>query len=224
MLEAVIFDFDGVITDSEILHFRTFNQVLASYGIKITKNDYYKNYLGLTDRDVFGLMAEKLGSTAPPIEKLIEQKNHIFEELAKTDGKIIEGVRNFLQMLYENKIPMAICSGALLVEIEIVLEGAKLRHFFEAVVSAEQVKKGKPNPQGYLLALAKLNAKKQTSIKPNQCIGVEDSHWGLEAIKAARMHPVAITNSYNAEQLKPAEKIVANLNELSIEDLNKICN
>ena len=118
---------------------------------------------------------------------------------------------------------MAICSGALLAEIELISEEAGLRHFFTAIVSAEHVKKGKPHPEGFLLALQKLNEGRTNPIPPNQCIVIEDSSWGLEAAKAAGMHTIAVTNSYDPDQLPLAEKIVTRLNELSINDLQQLC-
>jgi len=225
MLKAVIFDFDGVITDSEILHLRAFNRVLAQYGIEITTKDYYKEYLGLTDVDCFKLLIHQglLEAEQQQIENLVKQKNLIFEEMAKTEGQIIEGIRDFLQMLKENNVPMAICSGAVRAEIELILEQAQLRHFFAVIVSAEQVRKGKPHPEGFLLTLQELNINVTDPILPNQCIAIEDSHWGLEAAKAAEMHTVAVTNSYDADQLAMAERIVARLNELSIGDLQQLC-
>ena len=225
MLRAVIFDFDGVITDSEILHLRAFNRVLAQYGIEIKTKDYYKDYLGLIDVDCFQLVANKgrLGLDGREIENLVKQKNQVFQELAKTEGRIIEGVRDFLEMLRQNNIPTAICSGALLTDIELILEEARLRSFFDVIVSAEQVKKGKPNPEGFLLTLQKLNHDQQISIAGEQCVVIEDSHWGLKAAKAAGMHTIAVTNSYDAEQLTMAEKIVTQLDELSIDDLQKLC-
>ena len=226
MLKAVIFDFDGVITDSEILHLRSFNRVLAQqYGVEITTKAYYKDYLGLTDFECFKLVADErqLALDDQQIANLMKQKTQIFEELAKAEGRIIEGVRDFLKMLEQNNILIAICSGAVLAEIELILEEARLRHFFTVIVSAEQVKKGKPDPEGFLLALEKLNQNRQTAILPNQCIVVEDSHWGLKAAKAAGMHTIAVTNSYDADKLTLAEKIVAQLTELSIDDLQQLC-
>jgi beta-phosphoglucomutase len=225
MLGAIIFDFDGVITDSEILHLRSFNRVLAQFGIEISTKDYYKDYLGFTDVDCFQLVARKsrLGLDDQEIKNLVKQKNHIFAELAKTEGRIIEGVRDFLEMLKQNNVPMAICSGAVLAEIALILEEARLRSFFEVIVSAEDVKKGKPDPEGFLLSLQKLNHEGHTQIESDQCIVIEDSHWGLKAGKAAGMHTIAVTNSYDAEQLAVAEKIVTQLSELSIDDLHKLC-
>ncbi len=225
MLRAVIFDFDGVITDSEILHLRAFNRVLAQFGIEIKTKDYYKDYLGLTDVDCFQLVAHKgrLGLDGREIKTLVKQKNQVFQELAKTEGRIIEGVRDFLEMLRQNNVPMAICSGAVLAEIELILEEARLRPFFAVIVSAEQIKRGKPDPEGFLLTLQELNHERQIHIESDQCIVIEDSHWGLEAAKAAGMHTIAVTNSYDAEQLAMAERIVTRLNELSIDDLQKLC-
>lgn len=232
MLKAVIFDFDGVITDSEILHLRAFNRVLARYDIEIAKKDYYKEYLGLTDADCFNLAAQRNRPKldGQQIENLVKQKNQIFEQLAQTDGRIIEGVRDFLQMLQKNNVPMAICSGAVRAEIELILEQAQLRHFFSIIVSAEQVKRGKPHPDGFLLTLKKLNqcvipaqAGIQNPILPGHCIVIEDSHWGLEAAKAAGMHTIAVTNSYDAKQLTLAEKIVNRLDELTVNDLQNLC-
>jgi beta-phosphoglucomutase len=225
MLRAIVFDFDGVITDSEVLHLRSFNKVLAQYGVEISTKNYYKEYLGLSDIDCFKALINKkvLQKPAQGIENLAKEKNQVFEKLAKTEGRIIEGVRDFLQMLRQNNIPMAICSGALLAEIELVLEQARLRPFFEVIVSAEFVKKGKPSPEGFLLTLRKLNRNRRNPILPNQCIVIEDSHWGLEGARAAGMHTVAVTNSYDADQLTMAEKIVTGLGDLSIDALQELC-
>ena len=232
MLKAVIFDFDGVITDSEILHLRAFNGSLAQYGVEITTKDYYKDYLGFTDVDCYKSLIQQglLKIDEQKIGDLIREKTQIFEELAKTEGRTIEGVHDFLKTLEQNNIPMAICSGALSAEIELILEEARLRHFFATIVSAEQVRKGKPNPEGFLLTLQRLNhsvipaqAGIRNPILSDQCIVIEDSRWGLKAAKAAGMHAIAVTNSYEADELSLAEKIVTRLNELSINDLQQLC-
>jgi len=225
MLKAVIFDFDGVITDSEVLHLRAFNRSLAPYGVEIATKDYYQTYLGFCDADCYKMLISQgqLKIDERKIGDLIKEKTRIFEELARTEGRTIEGVHDFLKMLEHNKIPMAICSGALLAEIELLLEEARLRHFFTTIVSAEQVKKGKPHPEGFLLALQRLNSGRNPAITPGQCIIIEDSQWGLQAGKAAGMHTIAVTNSYDAEQLTIAEKIVASLSDLTIDDLRQLC-
>jgi beta-phosphoglucomutase len=225
MLGAVIFDFDGVIVDSESLHHRAFNLACAQFHIEISTKDYYDKFLGLTDAEVFCLLSDekKLGWPPEQIERLVEQKTAAFKRLAKTEAQLMPGVREFVQMLKDKHIPMAISSGALLPEIELILQGAGLRDFFEIIVSAEQVKHGKPHPEGFLLALAKLNEKTRGQIRPNQCIVIEDSRWGLQAAKAAGMHPVAVANTYEPKQLRLAEKIVKKLTDLSLHDLQNLC-
>jgi len=225
MLEAVIFDFDGVITDSEILHFRAFNNVLAQHGLELTKKEYYTRYLGLSDIDCFGTLIDegRLGIEKAQVKGLIQQKTRVFEQLARTDGKIIEGVRDFLDMLTTARVPIAICSGALRAEIELILEDAGLRRLFDVIVSAEEVSRGKPDPEGFLLALERLNETVVTPITPGQCIVIEDSHWGLKAAHAAGMHTIAVTNTYDAEQLSAAHRVVHRLSDLALDDLNGLC-
>ncbi len=225
MLRAVIFDFDGVITDSEILHFRAFNAVLTQYGFQLTKPEYYKKYLGMSDADCFrALIAEgRLPIPEPQIKNLGQQKTRVFEKLARTEGRIIEGVREFLDTLSAAKVPTAICSGALRAEIELILEEAGLRGYFDVIVSAEEVQRGKPDPEGFLLALEKLNEVWPEPSAPECCIVIEDSHWGLKAARAAGMRTVAVTNTYEAAQLKQADRVVARLDELTMDDLQRIC-
>jgi beta-phosphoglucomutase len=225
MLRAVIFDFDGVITDSEILHFRAFNAVLAPHGFELSKHEYYKDYLGLADKDCFkALIGEgRLRIQESHVPDLIQQKTRIFEKLARTEGRIIEGVREFLGLLAGAQVPIAICSGALRPEIELILEEAGLRDRFDVIVSAEEVRHGKPDPEGFLLALQKLNDVWPDPIVPECCLVVEDSHWGLKAARAAGMRTVAVTNTYDAAQLKQADRVVHRLDDLTLDDLRRIC-
>jgi beta-phosphoglucomutase len=225
MLEAVIFDFDGVLVDSEKLHYQAFNRVLNKFNFQLSLRDYYDKFLGLSDLELLQVVDKerRLSLSNQQFDSVLGEKAQIFKEMAATEAGIIDGVREFLKMLAESKIPMAICSGALSPEIEMILNGAGLRNYFEAIVSAEQVKRGKPDPEGFSLALKLLNKKLKKSTRAGNCVVIEDSRWGLEAAKAAGMRAVAITNSYAAEHLKPADKVVVHLNDLSLAELNVIC-
>ncbi len=198
MLRAVIFDFDGVLVDTELLHHQAFNHIFAQFNFQISTAEYFKRFLGLSDRELLEVInkEKQLFLSENQLKQFLQEKAHTFKNLAMTQAAVIEGVPQFLKMLSDNKIPMAICSGALLPEIELILKGAGLRDYFDVLVSAEQVKKSKPDPEGFLLALKLLNRKKQT-IRPEDCVVIEDSHWGLEAAKNAGIHPVAVTNSYS---------------------------
>jgi beta-phosphoglucomutase len=229
MLKAVIFDFDGVLVDSELLHYQAFNHILTPLGVKMSKQQYFDNYLGLSDEELIRLMNKQHNLNLPDerLRQLLREKAGIFKELAVSQASIIDGVPAFLNILSDNKIPMAICSGALKQEIELILQGAGLRDFFDCIVSAEQVKRGKPDPEGFLLALKLLNKKASqpvvSKVEPQDCIVIEDSRWGLEAAKAAGMRCVAVTNSYAADYLRPSDKTIANLSELSMAELNSMC-
>ena len=102
------------------------------------------------------------------------------------------------------------------IKAQMVAEGASKREI-------AKVKKGKPSPEGFSLALQKLNTKIHHTIKANECIAIEDSLWGLKAAKDSGMHIVAITNSYEPDQLSIAEKTVSHLNQLTIDNLHKLC-
>jgi beta-phosphoglucomutase len=226
MLQAVIFDFDGVIADTEPLHFKAYNRVLGEYGIKITKKAYYRDFLGYTDHDCFGIIKkanpDKLGQTS--VKTLMQQKGEAYLELLRDRSCVISHVAEFLQMLTGSNLAIAICSGGLRNEIETVLLRARLHDFFEVIVTANEVKKGKPDPEGFNLALQLLNSCYQgKSIKAGDCVVIEDSHWGLEAAKAADMHTLAVTNSYAAAELAMAEMVVDNLGQILIEDLQRLC-
>jgi beta-phosphoglucomutase len=233
MLKAVIFDFDGVITDSEILHFRAFNQVLKQHGFELTKEEYYKTYLGFSDADCYAALIQegRLKIEKEQIRNLIDKKKVIYKEIALKEGKLNEGVRDFLLMLDENSIPMAICSGSLMSEVEMILADTGLRNLFKEIVSGEQVKRGKPDPEGFLLTLEKLNNNKTISnqmensnhIEANDCVVIEDSQWGLQAAKTAGMNIIAVTTSYGPEKLGMADKIIDHLKELSLDDLHQLC-
>jgi beta-phosphoglucomutase family hydrolase len=225
MLKAVIFDFDGVITDSEVVHMRTFNRLLAQFDFKIEPEDYYSNYLGLSDRDLLKTLIEqdKIPASVEDIPDLIRQKNKMFEQIMNNEGQLFDGVREFLDKLKQTDIRIAICSGALLSEIKLILDKTGLEDYFEQVVSAEQVERGKPYPDGFELALKRINKDKQGKIEPSECIVIEDSGWGIDAANAAGMHTVAVTNSFKKEDLAAAELIITSLEELEIDDLNKLC-
>jgi beta-phosphoglucomutase len=221
MVKVVIFDFDGVIADSEVLHFRAFNAILAQFDFQIQKPDYYQKYLGLTDKDCYKTLIQEghLPVTVDKVPDLVAQKKVVFKQFAESDGHIIDGLRPFLDLLNHHGIIKAICSGALEAEIQYTLAQAGLEDEFVTVVAADHVSVGKPDPEGYSLTLTRLQEIDPT-LTARQCIVIEDSHWGLKAAKAAGMKTIAVTNSYPAEQLSMADNIVSSLDLITVEDLD----
>jgi len=225
MLRAVIFDFDGVIADSEALHLRAFNVVLRPFGVVISTEAYYRDYLGLTDFECFTqvVAGRRLGLDEAAVRDLVARKNRVFKEFAATEGQIIDGVVPFLNMLGAASIPMAICSGAKRIEIGQILDQAGLNGYFETIVAADDVAKGKPDPQGFLLALDRLNEGRHPPITAAQCVAIEDSRWGLSAAQAAGMKTIAVTNSYDAAELTAADLVVDRLDALTLDHLHGLC-
>ncbi len=227
MLKAVIFDFDGVIADSEPLHCQAFQQVLKErLSIEITTDHYYRDYLGYTDVDlVENLIRDlELNVSDDEIEVLLAEKTVLFEELVRTKSSIIDGVSEFVEMLNNEQVPMAICSGALASDIELMLDGSCLADSFKVIVTADDTSKGKPDPEGFLLAVERLNEVCGKAILPGECVVIEDSHWGLDAAMSAGMVRVAVANTYTADELaESAEKVVTNLRELDMLELRQLC-
>ena len=225
MLKAVIFDFDGVISDSEPCHFAAYNKVLADFGIQISKQEYYAEYLGFTDYELFEDIKKryKTDFKGISIEQLVEQKAEVFQELIRQTDHLIDGIAELIGELKKNNIKIAINSGAIAADIKIMLAGSAIENSFDVIVSADDITKGKPDPEGYLLTLEKLNAISDSPISAKQCVVIEDSRWGIISAKKAGMHVIAVTNSYSAKELKDAEMIINSVRQLKISDLQKLC-
>jgi beta-phosphoglucomutase len=225
MLKAVIFDFDGVIADTENFHFEAFNEVLAVYSIDLTEEDYFEKYLGYSDLDCFNAFNSdcKMEWDDAEIEDLVQQKADVFESFVRSGKGVIKGVEEFVEMLRKNGILMGICSGATLRDIKAVMGSNELMKDFKVVITADDVICGKPDPEGYILARKRLEAAAGQAISPNECIAIEDSEWGLEAARAAGMHTIGVTNSYPVAALGLADKVVDDLGTMNMEMLQDIC-
>ena len=226
MLQAVIFDFDGVICDSELLHYKALNAVFNRYDVDVPKEVHWDKYLGYNDLDNVEAVNDdyKMGLNEEQVHHILTEKKAVFEQLVIKETVIFDGVTEFIQMLIDHKIRRAICSGARRSDIDLMLSAAPFPDAFETIVSADDVRHGKPDPEGYLLALSGLNKNDNSTIKASECIVIEDSHWGLEAAAVAGMNPIAVTNTYSRDQLdSKAKKIVDRLDELTIDDLNSLC-
>src|SRR4029078_12260840 len=188
-LTAVIFDFDGVIADTEPLHFAGFRQTLAEIGITLTESDYYANYLGYDDLGCFiaALTAHKHPADPAALAQLMQRKAHAYLESVTDHLVIFPGGRECVHEAAA-AYPLAIASGALRHEIEIILEQAGLRKEFLHITSAEDVARGKPDPQPFLQTLTALNRQcRDQAIKAESCLVIEDSIPGICSAKTAGM-------------------------------------
>jgi len=222
-LAAVIFDFDGVIADTEPLHFAGFRRTLAEIGITLNESDYYENYLGYDDRGCFIAALEAYGHPTNPvvITRLMERKAQAYLESIREDLIIFPGVHELVQET-ATSYPLAIASGALRHEIELILEQAGLRKHFSHITSAEDVTRGKPDPQPFLHALQGLNRlQRGQEIAPEACLVIEDSIPGIRAGKAAGMRVLAVANTHTLQDLHEAHAVAHSLSEVRLSELHE---
>ncbi len=224
MLKAIVFDFDGVIANSEPLHFRAYRDVLADESIVLTERDYYDRYLGFDDVGAFRAMGNDAASpmTDERVADLIARKAIRLEALEHERSILFPGAAAAIARMAA-ALPVAIASGARGDEIRRVLERERLAHFFTAVVAAEDTPLSKPAPDPYLRAVALLGAVGNPALRAGECVAIEDSVWGLQSARAAGLKTVGITHTYDARALAGAELVIDGLDALDLELLSALC-
>lgn len=213
MLKAIVFDFDGVIVDSEPTHYRAFLRVGQKLGVDFTYDEYLEKYIGFDDRDAFRvMMGLPEGVRGTPAEEakvrdLIEDKAVAFEEVVNEGVSTIPGI---VDLIIESgqTMPIAIASGATRRDIELILGGLKLRHHFKTIVTADDVAQSKPHPASYAEAAKRLaTMHPELAIGPAHCLAIEDTAAGLESARGAGLMTLAITTSSSAEKLARAMRV-----------------
>jgi len=225
MLKAIIFDFDGVIADTEPLHLKAFQLTLKENGIELSDEEYFENYLAYDDKTLFKelLKDRNYEHNEAQISELMNRKSEHFENVLKGNILVLEGVPEFISTI-SGKYPLAIGSGAIRSEIIDILESGGLREHFEIIVSADEVINCKPDPEVFIEALRRLNNLDSVSekISPQECLVIEDSTSGIKAAHSAGMKCLAITNSYAAEKLSEAELIKQSLKGIYLEEIEDL--
>jgi beta-phosphoglucomutase len=203
---TVIFDFDGVLVNSEPLHFRAFEEVAAAEKIVLSESEYYSELIGFDDKGAWKHLFASRGRELDPrtFLRVMTRKSEAMRELiARRQYKALRGVEECVRGLWRN-YPLAICSGALREEIETMLEGVALRDCFSVIVAAEDVTVGKPDPQGYLLAAKQVGDKLGTKLTAHDCLVVEDAPKVIASVQKAGFKSLAVTNTYPADKLSEA--------------------
>jgi beta-phosphoglucomutase len=208
-LEAVVFDFDGVIANSEPLHFRAYERVLAREGVTFSEHDYFARYLGFDDVGAFDAIGRDRGLawTRDDVAALVARKAIELEALERDVSVLFPGAAEAIARAAA-MVPIAIASGARGEEIRRVLRRAQLDALFTAIVRAEDTPVSKPSPEPYLRALALLRAARGTAIDAARCVAIEDSRWGLESARGAGMRTIAGTNTYDEAALTAFADVV----------------
>lgn len=222
-LRAIIFDFDGVVADSEPTHLAVFQQVLGDMGFFLSAEEYYAEYLGYDDKGCFRafLTAHGQSPSDKTIDELVVRKARAYLDHIKQNLIIFPGVRELVREAAARH-RLAIASGALRSEIEYVLECAGIRKEFEHITSAEDVHHGKPDPEPFLHALESLNRAATTGqerLAADDCLVIEDSIPGIRAAQAAGMKVLAVANTHTAQDLHEADALTPTLADVRLPEL-----
>ncbi len=211
-MKAIIFDFNGVIIDDEPLHLELLREVLIEEGMTFAQNDYHEKYLGIDDRRCFerALVDHDRAGEArdqQTIDRLIARKTSRYREAVGERDLLFPGMAELLRELGAS-YPLGLVSGALRGEIEAALAPGNLHELFRCIISSEDVTRSKPDPEGYLRALAILKTE-ITDLAASDCLVVEDSRAGVEAAGRAGMRCLAVTTSFPPGQLTHADWVAA---------------
>jgi HAD superfamily hydrolase (TIGR01509 family) len=211
-LQAIIFDMDGVIIDSEELWFRVGELLLSKYGIDYT-DEMRKKIMGMGSIEIM----ELIKTTYPikdSVDELLEQRNRIVLHLLdKTTVPPIPNAVDFIQMVSGNGYKIALASSSPQQFIDIVINRFDIARYFSAIISGDRVSRGKPHPDIYRLTARELK------VDNTGCLVFEDSPNGVKAAKDAGMKCIGITTNFNGDELKKADLVVDAYTELPIEKM-----
>lgn len=215
-MKAIIFDMDGVIVDSEPLHFELERSLLEELGGKITKEEH-KSFVGTTDYHMWSTFKEKF-NLKPSVEEMIEMKKERFiENIYRIE--LVENFQEFMLTLYNEGYPMALASSNNKKAVNAIIKKFDLDRYMELFISGEEVSKRKPDPEIFLTVAEKMK------IEPTACLVIEDAYNGVRAAKAAGMKCIGFQNKNSGNQdLSKADLVVENYNKLDIDILRKLFN
>lgn len=211
MIDAIIFDMDGVLVDSEPFHIEIENRQFRLNKLFISDDEHLK-YMGIASDVMWKKIAER-HILQLPVEELIEQNRtesiRFFSELAEIP--VMPGLFDLLEKLRTKNYPLAVASSSFPEIIDLILEKTELKNYFQVIVSSQEAGKSKPEPDVFLLAAKKLG------VKPENCLVVEDSANGIKAAHAAGMSCVAFQGpGANPQNQKEADAFVKSYDQLAM--------
>jgi len=209
-IHGVVFDFDGVLADTEKLHLEAFRAIFARRGWTLDDASYYERYLGYGDDDLVRVYGEERGLRLEPSDRraLLDEKNVAYRQRIQAGPVLYSGAAGCIRALAA-RYPLAIASGSRRVELLHILTAGGVIDAFRAIVSADDVARTKPDPEPYLTAAAALR------LAPDRCVAIEDSHSGLTSARAAGLRTIAVTTSAPATKLSAADRIVARVEDVT---------
>jgi HAD superfamily hydrolase (TIGR01509 family) len=227
-LKAILFDFNGVIINDEPIHQGLIKDILLQENLLPDESEYRDLCLGKSDRACLQDILSRRGRVLSDayIAKLVQQKSEAYQKkLAALENlPIYPEISDFLAQLQEKQLPMAIVTGSVRAGVELVIERAAITQYFSVIITDEDVSEGKPQPEGYLLAIEKLNQQNPNlRLKPSECLAIEDTPPGIEAAKRAGIQVVGVTNSYPLHMLqRQADWAVDYLSEIELDRVMQV--
>ena len=219
--EAILFDFDGILVDTEPMHYEAFRKVLDPLGMAFPWEEYVRVYMGFDDRDAFreAFRAGGVDLDDARLSELVSAKSGAFQERIRDGVTAYPGAVPLIGALHAAGRPLALCSGALRSDIDPILARLGVDRSFPVIVSAEEVRKSKPDPESYRLAYRRLADMFPSSLTdPREAIAVEDTPAGIRSARGAGLRVLAVTNSYGPAELSDADWIVDSLENVRFED------
>ena len=230
MIQAIIFDFDGVIVDSEPLHYRAFLRTAQEAGVDIDfdYDHYLRQYVGFDDREGFHEMikaadpsAVKSPGLSSQIATLCESKKDVFAAIVSEGFETIPGVLDFIRSL-PAEFPIAIASGATREDIELILGKLGIGPRFSTIVTASDVPRSKPDPMTYRIAFENLRTKHPSlTLDPANTLAIEDTAAGIESARGAGLHTLGLTTTTDGANLGRAHRVIQGFDSLSLDQIQQ---
>lgn len=228
MLRAILFDFNGVLVDDEPIHFELLRQVLKEEGYELDSLTYFSRLLGVPDRAALELFLREVGETpsGERLSRLVARKAAYYQQKMWRDGfPIVPGAPALIESLAASGFMLGVVSGALRNEIEQALDQMGLTSHFKTLVAAEDVDRGKPDPEGYRRGLRELNSVPPLPsrlLHPHEVLAIEDAPAGLAAASAAGLTTLGLAQTYTAGQLSGADRVVSSFENLDAAGLTAL--
>ncbi|MDX2118490.1 MAG: HAD family phosphatase [Planctomycetota bacterium] len=218
-MRAIVFDFDGVIVDSEPLHELALLHAVNQMGMDFSSERYWSHYIGFDDRDAFrAICADNAKDPASLDYQLFcdLKKQNIEKAINRGEPATYPGVKELVNAAAEAGVPMAICSGARRHEIVPILRNHRLDGFFQTIVAADDVPRSKPDPTGYRMACERLG------VEPRSCVAIEDTPTGAKAAWDAGMRVVAVCHSVSVTDFDNVSRIVEKIGDVTLDLLRGV--
>lgn len=228
VLKAVLFDFNGVIINDEPIHQQLTEQILIEENLRPTPGEYRQVCLGRSDRACLTELLMRRGRVVSEsyLVQLMKRKAQAYQQQLEKVEKLLlyPGLEDLIFQLRAKKLKLAVVSGAVRAEIELVLNWVNFTQYFPVIVAGDDIAASKPKPDGYLLAVERLNQQDSAlQLQPWECLAIEDTPAGIQAAKTAGIPVVGVANTYPFHMMqRQANWVVDYLHELELERLQQI--